>query len=191
MADSRRYSRRAALAAAGCLIVSPAARPRAQLLAARGQFIELRSASEPPTTQIERIDGKLVELGEFRGKVVLVNFWATWCPPCRRELAQLDKLRRDAPSSLEIVAIAIDDAGRSVVEPFLKRRDIRHLRPYLDPKRRLARRVGEDTATPFVLYAMPISYVIGRRGLIAGYLAGEADWTSAEGSSILERFLAD
>lgn len=142
--------------------------------------------------RIERIDGKFVELGALRGKAVLVNFWATWCPPCRRELTQLDRLQKGVDaSSLEILAVATDNVDRSVVQAFLKRLDIRSLHTYLDPKGRLAKRVGEDTAAPFVLYAMPISYLIDRRGLIAGYVAGEVDWTSAEGSSILQRVPAD
>lgn len=191
-AAPRLYSRRAALSAAGCLISSPVTQSRAQLFSDGGQFVELRPKLASPSTKIERIDGEFVSLDAFRGKVVLVNFWATWCPPCRRELTQLDELQQSiGPSPLAIVAVSIDNGGRPTVEAFLKRLEINHLLPYLDAKGRLAKRVGEDTAAPFILYGTPISYLIDRGGLIVGYVKGPMDWGSSEGASLLRRFLAD
>jgi peroxiredoxin len=93
------------------------------------------------------------------------------------------------PRSLEIIAVSIDNAGRSAVEAFLKRLNVTGLRPYLDPHGRIAKRVGEQVPTPFVLYGMPITYVIDRHGRIAGYITGEVDWTSAEGLALLEYYM--
>jgi thiol-disulfide isomerase/thioredoxin len=141
--------------------------------------------------RVERIDGKLIDLSMFRGKVILVNVWATWCPPCARELPLLERLRDVVRSEpLEIVAVSIDASGRDVVKPFLKRLHIERLPIYLDPARHLAKNVGDDGTSPFVLYGMPMSYVVDRLGRIAGYLIGEADWSSTEGLRLLRYYMA-
>ncbi len=156
------------------------------LRTARAQFVELRPLQEVPGLVLQRIDGKTIALNAHRGKAVLVNFWATWCPPCRRELPLLDKLRQiRSRRSLEIIAISIDKTGRTVVEGFLKRLNVTHLRPFVDAEGRIAKQAGSDAPTPFVLWGMPISYIIDRDGRLAGYITGEVDWTSDQGRAFL------
>jgi thiol-disulfide isomerase/thioredoxin len=193
--DGLRVSRRAALSGLAGAAISSSARARIvplpdappSLLAIGAQFVEIRPLVEPPPLKLERIDGKTVALNGFRGKVVLVSFWATWCPPCRRELPMLERLGRIAdPRDLEIVPVSIDRAGKPAVAAFLKSAGVTQLRPFLDPEGRIARRAGDDASAPFVLYGMPISYVIDARGRVAGYVAGETDWTSAEALALLK-----
>lgn len=156
----------------------------------RSQFIELRPLTEVPPLVLDRIDGKKVPLTVFRGKPVLVNFWATWCPPCRRELPILDGLTRTAAhQSLEIIAVSIDQAGRQVVDAFLRRLRITYLRPFLDPVGRIAKKAGSDTPTPFVLWGMPISYIVDRQGRLAGYITGEVDWISDQAQAFLKYYV--
>jgi len=155
------------------------------------QFIEIRPLKAPPPMRIERIDGRLTDLGAFKGKVVLVSFWASWCPPCRRELPMLERLQQLVdPKSLEVVAVSIDEGGKPAVEAFLKRANVTRLRPYLDPRGEAASRVDQDIPAPFVLYGMPISYVIDRQGRVAGYIEGEADWTGGDGLALLKYYMA-
>ena len=92
------------------------------------------------------------------------------------------------PRSLEIVAVSIDKGGRPAVEAFLKRVNVTHLQPYLDPQAKIAKHVKEEAASPFVLYEMPISYVIDHRGCIAGYITAETDWTAGEGLALLRYY---
>ena len=159
------------------------------LRTARSQFIELCPLNEVPNLMLESIQGKQIALNTFRGRAVLLNFWATWCPPCRRELQLLDDLRRTtSDQSLEIVAISIDQAGRPAVEGFLKRLGIVESRPFLDPLGRIAKPVGSHTLTPFVLSGMPISYIIDRAGRLSGYITGEVEWTSQQGRPFLEDY---
>ncbi len=159
------------------------------LRTARSQFVELSPLREVPELTLERIDGKLVPLKTFREKAVLVNFWATWCPPCRRELPLLEELQqRNANNALEIVAISIDEAGRQAVAPFLKRLNITRIRPYLDPRGQIARQARSDAHTPFVLWGMPISYIIDRKGRLAGYITGEVDWASDQARDFLNYY---
>jgi thiol-disulfide isomerase/thioredoxin len=153
------------------------------------QFVELLPLSEVPALTLEGIDGKKVGLGAFRGRAVLVNFWATWCPPCRRELPLLDDLRRQtSEQTLEIVAVSIDQAGRPAVEAFLKRVGVTALHTFVDPQGWVAKRAGSDAPTPFVLWGMPISYIIDREGRLAGYITGEVEWTSEQGRAFLDYY---
>jgi len=155
------------------------------------QFIELRPLINVALIDLERIDGKRVSLNQFRGKVILVNFWATWCAPCRRELPLLDRLVRTVSGgSLEIIAVSIDQAGRQAVDPFFRRLNITALRPFLDPSGRIAKKIGEDSPTPFTLWGMPISYIIDWQGRLAGYITGEVDWTSNSARSLLDYYAA-
>jgi peroxiredoxin len=157
------------------------------LRTAQSQFIELRPLNEVPDLMLERIEGKKIALNTFRGKAVLVNFWATWCPPCRCELLLLDDLKRTTPQqSLEIVAVSIDQAGRPAVEGFLKRLGVAKFRPFLDPLGHIAKSIGSDAQTPFVLWGMPISYIIDRAGRLSGYITGEVEWISQQGRAFLE-----
>lgn len=156
----------------------------------RSQFVELRPLQEVAPLMLERVDGKMIALSAFRGKAVLMNFWATWCPPCRRELPLLDDLRRTTTQqSLEIVAVSIDQAGRQVVDAFLRRLRITYLRPFLDPVGRIAKKAGSDTPTPFVLWGMPISYIVDRQGRLAGYITGEVDWISDQAQAFLKYYV--
>ncbi|MCI0350691.1 MAG: TlpA family protein disulfide reductase, partial [Acidobacteriales bacterium] len=154
------------------------------------QFIIYDPPVAVPAVRLQRIDGKRIDIASFRGKAILVNFWATWCPPCQRELPLLNKLHDIVRSEpLEIVAISVDKAGSTAVKPFVNRLNIERLRPYLDPGGQIAKSVGEDGPAPFVLYGLPITYIIDRQGDIVGYLSGEADWTSAAGLALLRYYM--
>jgi thiol-disulfide isomerase/thioredoxin len=159
------------------------------LTSATSQFVELRPLDEAPPLRLERIDGKMVDLRSPQGKVVLLSFWATWCLPCRRELPTLERLARmEAARNVEVVAVSVDQAGKPAVTTFLARISVRSLRPFLDPEGRIAAPPSKIEAAPFVLYGMPISYIIDRQGRVAGYITGEVDWTSDEGLALLRHY---
>ncbi len=162
------------------------------LMSATSQFVELRPLVEAPPLKLERIDGRIIDLQSLRGKVVLLSFWATWCPPCRRELPRLERLLQILGSrDVEVVAVSVDREGKSAVSAFLERAGVKRLHPFLDPSGSVGVRDAEDGASPFVLYGMPISYVIDREGRPAGYITGEVDWTSSEGIALLRHYIAD
>ena len=143
-----------------------------------------------PPIPITRLDGAVATFASFLGKVVLVNFWATWCPACRTELPMLDQLQASAGGkNLQMIAISMDRGGRATVAPFVKGLNLKHVEIYLDPEGRIVRAGDDDNpAIPFGRYGMPISYVIDREGRIAGYIAGEADWTSDAARLLLEYY---
>jgi thiol-disulfide isomerase/thioredoxin len=154
---------------------------------ARHQFTVIRGARPLPPVAVPRLDGKPIHLTAFPGKVVLVNFWATWCAACKIELPILDRLQGiETPANLQVIAIATD---RADLASFVRKLKLRHLDVGIDPGGLVAR-AGEVAGldTPFSLYAMPITYLIGTTGRVEGYLAGEADWTSEDAKRLLDYY---
>ncbi|MDE2166308.1 MAG: redoxin family protein [Alphaproteobacteria bacterium] len=153
----------------------------------RSQFIFIEPRTVPRPTPILTPSGKTVSLARFSGRVVLLNFWATWCAPCRQELPALDRLQATlGRRGLEVVAVSIDRDGLSAVAPFFRQHGLRNLSIYLDPQHR----TGYLNATnpshgEFAIYALPITYLINRQGRIVGYFPGPFDW----GSPAMHRFL--
>lgn len=171
-------------------LASSAAAQPPRLATAGAQFVEVRGAAALPPITLQRLGGGRTELASFAGKIVLVNFWATWCPPCRRELPILERLQQTVdPKQLEVVAISVDRTNAAAVGAFMRDIGVRRLQSYHDPAGRIAQPPASAGTVPFVLYSMPISFVINRQGRIAGYITGEVDWTSREARALLEHYM--
>jgi thiol-disulfide isomerase/thioredoxin len=137
------------------------------------------------------LDGSASRFSRFRGKLVLMNFWATWCPACREELPALDRLQQAmGRDGLQVVAVSVDRGDRRSVERYVRDRRIRTVPVFVDPDARIAHSEGSaDRRAPFALYGMPITYVISRAGTIQGYVLGEADWSSEAARNLLTYYL--
>ena len=119
----------------------------------------------------------------FKGKIVVLNLWATWCAPCIREMPSLERLAsHKSADRFAIVAVSQDKGGTAVAKPFLNRLGIRGLSIYTDPVGRLAREFGGR--------GMPTTFIIGKSGNVISRLEGSADWDAKEIASYLES-LAD
>jgi thiol-disulfide isomerase/thioredoxin len=155
---------------------------------ARHQFTLVRGARPVPPAPIPRLGGGTFDLTSFRSKVVLVNFWATWCPACRTELPILDRLAENRRADLAVIAITTD-RDRSLVAPFAKQLKLRHLTIGFDPGGLVARAGAREAIdTPFALYGMPISFLLGITGQVEGYITGEADWLSQEADRLFDYY---
>jgi thiol-disulfide isomerase/thioredoxin len=118
-------------------------------------------------------DGKPRSLGEWKGRVVLLNLWATWCGPCKKEMPSLAALqRRFGSNEFEVVAISVDREGAKVAAPFLTETGSSELRLYVDPT---ARSIEMLTAL-----GLPATVLVDRQGQEIGRMLGPGDWSSPE-----------
>ena len=126
-----------------------------------------------PELQFEDGNGKPVTLADFRGKVVLLNIWATWCTPCRREMPTLDRLQaRLGGPDFEVVALSIDRAGIEVVTKFYAEIGVRHLAKYIDESSKAAPQLNA--------VGLPTTLLIDRGGREIGRRVGPAEWDTPE-----------
>lgn len=118
-----------------------------------------------PDLTLETMDGRTINVADHEGGVILVNFWATWCGPCRREIPDLVDLYSDLnEAGLEIVGIAVDQEGADAVKPFVKEQKINY--PIvLDP--------DQSTESHFeAMYGLPTTYVVNPEGQIVKRVLG-------------------
>lgn len=155
------------------------------------QFVLLRPIDSAPSTKIQGIGSAPVDLTQLRGRVVLLNFWASWCLPCVYEMPSLDRLAATAdPSRLRIMAIAIDRDGAATVMPFLREHGLTHLAIGLDPDQRLGSLSTDHVSVGALpLWGLPITYIIDKHGNVVGYITGAAEWDSQKAQAFLNYFI--
>jgi thiol-disulfide isomerase/thioredoxin len=137
-------------------------------------------SDEAPVPEISFQDGehRKLTLADFRGQVVLVNFWATWCTPCVRELPSLDRLQAQLkPSGVKIIALSLDRGGVDAVRAFYAENGIRNLDVYVDPTM--------DAQQAFDIPGLPTTVLIDRNGHDRGRLIGPADWTGKDAADLV------
>lgn len=171
----------------------PAARaqePLPTLRNARGQAIRFADPAPVGRHVLTGPDGRTTLLERFQGTVLIVNFFATWCPPCRQELPALDALLQREPA-VRAVAISVDREGARVVRPYLAALGLKRLPAFIDPEIRVARRADEATPQdPFRLFGLPLSYVLTPGGRNFGYVAGAMDWGGPAARALLDEAAA-
>ncbi|MFZ0422971.1 MAG: TlpA disulfide reductase family protein [Xanthobacteraceae bacterium] len=121
-------------------------------------------------------------LADWRGRSVLLNLWATWCVPCRREMPALDALQAKlGGSDFEVVAVNIDTRDPQKPRAFLKDVGVSHLAYYADQ----SARVFEDLKTAGKAFGMPTTVMVDRMGCEIGTMAGPAEWASEDGVKLV------
>ena len=134
-----------------------------------------------PDFALPRVGGGEISLRELRGKVVLVNFWATWCAPCEQEMPAMQRLyERLAPRGFELVAISQDD-GAEVVEQFRARLALGFP---------IAMDSDHEAAREYQSFRYPESFLIDREGVLVARYIGERVWDAPEYVARIERLLA-
>lgn len=136
-----------------------------------------------PDFTLSDLNGKSYSLSSLRGKVVIVNFWATWCPPCREEMPSMEQLHRElADEGLVMLAINIEKDGRQTVPQLLASNP--HSFPILiDDKEEVQKRYG--------VFKFPESFVIRKDGVIDDKVVGAIDWAHPPTVAYFRKLLRD
>lgn len=153
---------------------------------AHGEVAALTMATSPlrlPDLAFLDAEGKPRKLSDWRGKTVLVNLWATWCVPCRKEMPALDSLQTKlGGKDFEVVAINIDTRDPEKPKNFLKEANLTRLGYFTDTKAK----VFQDLKAIGKALGMPTSILVDAQGCEIGNLAGPAEWASDDAIKLIK-----
>lgn len=153
-----------------------------------GPFVQVEPRVDVSAVKLRRLDGVEKSLSSYRGKAMLVSFWASWCPPCRRELPILAGLQaRSAQDRFVILPVSVD-SDPAKANAFIQRLRLTRFESFIDQTGILASGPNSTMPAPFKLYGMPISYIIAHDGRLAGYVVGEAQWDSDAALALLRSY---
>jgi thiol-disulfide isomerase/thioredoxin len=150
------------------------AKPGAKMAA----FVHKKTPEPLPEITFNDAAGKALTLADFKGKVVLLNLWATWCAPCREEMPALDRLQKAmGGDNFEVVALSLDRKGAEASQKFLTETKADSLKLYID--------ASAKQGTVLKIVGMPTTILIDKEGREIGRLAGPAEWDSEDAKALI------
>ncbi len=156
---------------------------------ARGEVAAVNVAKSPlkvPDLTFEDAAGKKLTLADFKGRTVLLNLWATWCVPCRKEMPTLDALESKlGGKDFQVVAVNIDTRDPDKPKKFLKDIGVSKLTYYADP----SAKSFQDLKAIGRAFGMPTTMLVDREGCEIGTIAGPAEWASQDAVKLIEAAL--
>jgi peroxiredoxin len=164
-----------AIAAAMCVVADD------DSVASIAQRGVVKPGEPAPNFQLRDMNGRTVSLSELRGKVVLLNFWATWCGPCRVEMPAMERLYRAYDrKDFEILAVSTDAQGVAVTRPFQEENKLTF--PILhDSDFRVGLSYGART--------LPMTFMVDRQGIVRQHIFGARDWEAPEAHQLIEMLM--
>jgi thiol-disulfide isomerase/thioredoxin len=135
-----------------------------------------------PTFAFKNLDGSDASYDAFKGKVVLINFWATWCVPCVKEMPSLNKLATTiGKDRFTVMALSLDGPTRAKVAPFIRDKELGALDVYLDDKRAAYGKLD--------ILVLPTSVLVDKQGREVGRLSGDAEWDTPEAIALIRHLI--
>jgi thiol-disulfide isomerase/thioredoxin len=145
-------------------------------------FSRIDPSLPAPDDDFTDVSGHSLSLADFRGKLLLLNLWATWCGPCVAEMPSLDRLQAALGSAnFVVLPISVDRGGAQQVTDFYDKHRITHLGVYVDPSNRIAQRMSVS--------GLPTSFLVGPDGRVVGALVGATDWDTSEAMALIGYYL--
>jgi len=152
----------------------------------RKELFPVQLGSKAPDFEAVTLDSipRVKRLADYRGEVVMVNVWATWCLPCRVEMPSIEALQKAyAPKGLKILAVSIDDPGTdSTIRAFVKQYGLT-FEVLHDPKGKIS--------DIYDINGYPETFIIGKDGIIRKKLMSATDWNSPEARALVDRLLTE
>lgn len=142
-------------------------------------------ATEAGTAEFQLADGAgTMTLAEYQGKVVVLNFWATWCAPCRKEMPHLSQLQSElGGSDFEVVTIATGRNSPKGIKKFFEEIGVDNLPRHQDPRQKLAAEMA--------VFGLPITVILDAQGREIARLRGDADWASDSAFAVVRALLPE
>jgi thiol-disulfide isomerase/thioredoxin len=172
---------------AGC---EPALQSAQRLMPlARGEVAAVSVLTRPrrvPDVRFDDEEGRSRSLADWRGQLVLLNLWATWCVPCRKEMPALDALEAKLGGrDFHVVAVNIDTRDPAKPQAFLRETGITHLAYFTDR----SAKIFQDLKLAGWAFGMPATLIVDPRGCTLAFLAGPAEWSSEDAVKLVEAAL--
>ena len=134
-----------------------------------------------PEFSLSTLDQQPIKLSDYKGKVVVLNFWATYCIPCRIEMPSLEKLsQKYRDNDVSVVAISLDEGKEKAIKMLVDRMSLTF------PIALEGQASGDD----YQVSVLPVTYIIGKDGLLLGRVVGDRDWASEEADELISTVLA-
>lgn len=149
----------------------------------RVQLVTVAIGEPAPTFRLRDLGGNAVSLESYRGTVVMVNFWATWCGPCRVEMPAMESLYRTfARRDFEILAVSTDPQGAAVTKPFRQEMDLSF--PILHD-------ADYQVGLIYGARSLPMTFIVDRQGILRQRIFGARDWASPEAVRLIRNFVGE
>ncbi|MCS6207177.1 TlpA disulfide reductase family protein [Shewanella baltica] len=128
------------------------------------------------------VDGKAIDFSQFKGKIIMVNMWATWCPPCVRELPAIERLAtKFKAEDFVLLPISIDAEGKQQVQPFLNSLGMPNFNSYYDQ--------SQSLGDVFPLDTIPATFILDQQGQLIAFVRSYVDWDDAKAVSLIQGFI--
>ena len=151
---------------------------------AMAAFVFKNDRPEVVTGDFKDADGKTIDMSNWKGRVALVNLWATWCGPCRAEMPHLAKLQElYGGDQFEVVALSVDLKGAEASSAVLKEIKADNLALYVDQTTKAMQKLGA--------YGLPLTVLVDREGREIGRLLGPADWVTDDAKRLIEAAISE